>query len=150
MSHKHCYEQTKASHVNSRRLEKPAEWSEYIYKVLLNSGFVTMAAIHGIADGREWAASSGFSVTPEEAKYIINGFTEPRELRRYGILLGGIVYTCTTVRPKYILGRRGSSGCVIYMCKQSIIIAVYGGDVLPGGCLNIVLKLGDYLEDNGL
>lgn len=40
-------------------------------------------------------------------------------------------------------------GCVIFKCKTCLIVGVYEEGVHPGGCYNMISKVGDYLKDQG-
>lgn len=57
-------------------------WNSYIEN-LQASGSVKKAAICG-HDGSQWAASEGFSVTPDEAKNLVAAFTNSSTLTMSG------------------------------------------------------------------
>lgn len=132
-------------------LKMPSSWNEYITTVLTDSGFVTQSAIYG-RDGRKWAASKGFDVGPEELKALVCGFTDPTKLWRDGVRVGGCRYSCTRAESGLIVGRESKegTGCVIFRCRKCLVIAVHGEGAHPGGCYNVVTKLGDYLKEQGI
>lgn len=126
-------------------------WSEYVTNVLIESGYVSRAAIVG-SDGRRWAASPTLELSSAEVKAIANGFVEPNSLRLDGISLCGKLYTCTRMDSVVMVGREGASGsgCIVYRCRNSLVIGVYEDGVHPGGCYNMICKVGDYLREHGL
>lgn len=119
--------------------------------VLLESGFVSKAAIVGLQDGRKWAATHNFDVSFQEVSDIVNGFVDPSKLRLVGISLHQSVYTFTRMDSAIMVGRDSGTGhgCVIYRCRTCLVIGVYEEGAHPGGCYNMITKLGDYLKDQG-
>ena len=132
-------------------LKMPSSWNEYISTVMTDSGFVTKGAIYGI-DNRKWASSKGFDITGEEVKALVNGFTDPAKLWTDGIKLNGREYTCTRSESGLLVGRESTegSGCIIYRCNKCVVIGVHEEGAHPGGCYNLIVKLGDYLKDVGV
>lgn len=127
----------------------PGSWMEYIKSVLIDSGFVTKAAICGL-DGKLWAASDDFDIAASDIRGVLGAFVDPTELRIDGIHLGTEEYTCTRADGVIIAGRESThgTGCILYKCNTCLIVGVFGEGGHPGGCYNIILKLGDYLRDN--
>lgn len=123
---------------------------EYVTSVLIDSGFVTKAAIFGL-DGHRWAASGGFEISPNEIRDIVGAYVDPTNLMTDGIILGTDEYTCTRADGMIIAGRKSvqGTGCILYKCRTCLIIGVFGEGGHPGGCYNITLRLGDYLRDIG-
>jgi len=132
-------------------LKMPSSWNEYISTVLTDSGFVTKGAIYG-KDGRKWATSKGFDVSQEEVKSLVCGFTDPSSVWKDGVKVAGSRFSCTRAESALIIGRESKegTGCVVYRCKKCIIIAVHGEGAHPGGCYNLVTKLGEYLNEQGI
>ena len=117
--------------------------------VLIDSGFVSRAAILG-HDGRAWAASPGFHVQPVAVQQIVDGFVDPCKIRIEGMNVGTRKYTCTKVDSSVMIGRDSATGygCIVYRCKTCILVGVYE-ETHPGGCYNMLVKVGDYLRDQG-
>lgn len=132
-------------------LKMPSSWNEYITTVLTDSGFVTRGAIYG-KEGRKWASSKGFDVSSDEVKSLVCGFTDPSKLWKDGVRVGGSVFTCTRAESGLIVGRESKegTGCFVFRCKKCLLIAIHGEGAHPGGCYNLVTKLGDYLRDQGI
>ena len=132
-------------------LKMPSSWNDYVTTVMMDSGYVTKCAIYG-NKGRKWASSTGFEVSSEEIKSIVHGFTDPVKLRAEGIRLDGRTYTCTRSNGEVIVGRECTSGygCIIYRCHKCVVIAVHEEGAHPGGCHHLIMKLGDYLKEQGI
>lgn len=132
-------------------LKLPSSWNDYVTMVMTDSGYVTKGAIYGL-DGRRWAASKGFDVSSEEVKVIVNGFTDPSKLWTKGVCVCGKMYTCTRTDCSVVVGRDSAdgSGCVIYKCNKCLLVAVHEEGAHPGGCHNLMMKLGEYLKDQGV
>ncbi|XP_033738091.1 profilin-2-like isoform X1 [Pecten maximus] len=131
-------------------LNMPCSWREYVANVFLESGHVNRAAIVG-QDGRRWAASPAFDVTASEVQAILDGFVDSSAIRALGISLSNKRYTCTRQDSTVMVGRDSATGfgCVIYRCKLCLIIGVYEESGHPGGCYSMLVKVGDYLKDQG-
>lgn len=132
-------------------LKMPSSWNEYITTVMADSGFVTKGAIYG-TDGRKWATSKGFSVSADEIRHIVHGFTDPTKLWIDGVRVGGKHFTCTRSESGLIVGRESSDGfgCIVYRCNKCLVIAVHEEGAHPGGCYNLITKLGEYLKEQGV
>ena len=94
-------------------------WDEYVQNVLLDSGYVSRAAILGY-DGQSWATSTGFFVSPAELRKIVPAFIDSSTIRKEGIQLSNKKYTCTRTDNELMVGRDISTGwgCIIYKCKN--------------------------------
>ena len=132
-------------------LKMPSSWNEYVTTVMTDSGFVSKGAIYGTR-GQKWASSKGFDVTSDQVKTLVHGFTDPAKLVTDGIHLNGSTYTRTRSDGGVIVGRESAtgSGCIVYKCNKCVIIAVHEEGAHPGGCHNLIMKLGDYLKDQGI
>lgn len=132
-------------------VQMPSSWNDYVTTVMTDSGYVTKGAIYG-NKGRKWASSNGFEVSSEEIKTIVHGFTDPTKLCTDGIYLDGKAYTRTRSNGETIVGREcaSGSGCIIYRCHKCVIIAVHEEGAHPGGCHQLIMKLGDYLKEQGI
>lgn len=132
-------------------LKMPSSWNEYITIVLTDSGFVSRGAIYGV-DGRKWASTSGFDVTCEEIKTLVGGFTDPTRLFKEGVRVSGRCYTCTRAESGLVMGRESAegTGCMVFKCHKCLVIATHEEGAHPGGCYNVVTKLGEYLKEQGI
>ncbi|CAC5393816.1 PFN [Mytilus coruscus] len=130
--------------------QMPCTWKEYVNNVLLDSGYVSRAAILG-NDGKSWATSTGFYVSPAELREIIPAFVDSTKIRNDGIYLNNKRYTCTRMDSTIMVGREIATGfgCVVFKCKTCLIVGVYEDGAHPGGCYNMISKIGDYLKDQG-
>ncbi|VDI66948.1 profilin [Mytilus galloprovincialis] len=95
--------------------EMPCTWKEYVNNVLLDSNYVSRAAILG-NDGKSWATSTGFYVSPAELREIIPAFVDSTKIRNEGICLNNKRYTCTRMDSTIMVGREIATGfgCVIF------------------------------------
>ena len=123
-------------------------WQKYIDKVLLNSGYISQAAIHSMDSGQVWAASPGFEIQDKDVMLLVERFANPDALRTGGgFQLMDSKFVCLRAEPDFILGRKSSTGCSICKCNRCVIIAIYEEGVNPGTCHSFVMKLGDYLKE---
>ncbi|XP_052774314.1 profilin-1A-like [Mya arenaria] len=129
----------------------PSSWNEYISLVLTDSGFVTNSAIYG-TEGRKWASTPGYGVTCDEIKTLVFGFIDPSKLWKDGVRVGGRTFTCTRAESGLIVGRESTegTGCVVFRCNKCLVIATHEEGAHPGGCYNVVTKLGEYLKEQGI
>ena len=112
----------------------------------MSSGVITKAAIIGLDKARTWASSANFEVDVVEARYLIEGFMDPTEIRSQGILLDGQYLVCIRADSDLIIGRKAGGGCIIAKCKQLIIITMFK-DPFQANCCNLICKLATYLRD---
>ncbi|KAK6176954.1 hypothetical protein SNE40_015155 [Patella caerulea] len=127
-------------------------WKDYI-DALLEKGYVSKVAIHGLKDGKRWAGCFAFDVSQTEVAELIKGFTDSSYLRQEGISLNGVKYTLTRVSEgKIMVGRDGSTGagCVVYKCNTCLLVCVHDEGISPGGCYTVVERIGDFLRNQSL
>jgi len=120
-------------------------WQEYITNSLEGSGTVKKGAICG-HDGSTWAASAGFSIAVEEAKAMVNGFTNQDALRASGMKASGTKYFFLSGDEGVLRGKKDKTGIHVVKTLQAIIVAVYEEPTQPGQCANTVETLADYLK----
>ena len=125
-------------------------WGDYILK-LLERGYVTDAALHGVKDGKRWATSPEFEVLPEEAKVVVDGFVDEEKLRQNGVHIAQIKYIVTYADSKLIVGEDASSGagCVLFKCHTCVIIATHSKTIAAAQCQNVVERVGEFLRNKG-
>ncbi|CAO3663572.1 unnamed protein product [Umbelopsis vinacea] len=119
-------------------------WQAYVDNNLIGSGQITQAGIYGLQGG-QWAASSGFSVTPAELQTIQQGFGDAAVLQANGVRVNGIKYMFLRSDDRSIYGKKGNDGVVIVKTTQAILIGVYDDKVTPGNATKVVEGLADYL-----
>ncbi|XP_035826051.1 profilin [Aplysia californica] len=130
-----------------------SSWNDYITVVLVESGHVTAAAIHSTRSGSLWAGTPNFRLSYNEIQAIEGGFMNDEQIRIHGIYLNGRHFTLSRLSEQRIMvGRdaRSGHGCVVYRCRQCLVVAVYEESNHPGGCFNTVVQLGDFLLENKL
>ena len=127
-------------------MSRKVSWKEYIDNTLMSSGVITKAAIIGLDKGKTWASSLGFEVDQIEAKYLIDGFMDPTDLRSQGILVDGQYYVCIRADSDIIIGRKTGGGCILAKCKQLMIVTIFDDPFQPN-CCNLLCKLAAYLRD---
>ncbi|KAF5309831.1 hypothetical protein D9619_010321 [Psilocybe cf. subviscida] len=119
-------------------------WQAYVDTNLVGSGKVTRAAILG-QKGGVWASSPGFTISPEEEKAIIKGYTDNDSIRANGVRLGGQKFFTLSVEGRTIQAKKGADGVVIVQTKQAILVAVYESPLQAPETTPIVEALADYM-----
>ncbi|KAJ2956249.1 hypothetical protein NQZ79_g7873 [Umbelopsis isabellina] len=119
-------------------------WQAYVDTNLLGSGQITQAGIYG-AQGGQWAASSGFQVSPTELQAIQQGFSDSSNLQASGVHVNNVKYMFLRSDDRSIYGKKGNGGVVIVKTVQAILVGVYDDKVTPGNATKVVEGLADYL-----
>jgi len=121
-------------------------WQTYVDTSLVGSQKITKAAILG-QQGGVWATSSGFTLSAEEQKAVINAFQDRDAVLANGIRLAGVKYFTTTaeVGEPVVIGKKGNDGCVLAKSSQAILVAVYQAPILAQQARQTVEDLKDYL-----
>jgi len=124
-------------------------WQSYVDQSLLSTGKVSKAAIHG-HDGNVWATSTGFAVTQDEVKKIVEAYKDPTGIQANGLFLAGVKYTYLRSMDNEIYCKKGSdNGCCIVKTPQAVIVGVYEAGMQGGDANKVVGALGDYLKNSG-
>ena len=125
-------------------------WQPYVDNNLLGTGQVSQGAIIG-SDGITLATSTGFSVTPQEAKVIISGLQDISSLQRNSpfISINGIKYVVNSCSNSSILGVYARSGVCIVKTNQKLVIGKYDAPTSKSACLSAVQNLADNLISVG-
>ncbi|PWN30162.1 Profilin/allergen [Jaminaea rosea] len=119
-------------------------WQGYIDNQLVGTKSITQAAILGIKGG-VWAASPGFTVTPQEQTALVKGFDDPSPLQSGGLHVAGKKYFCLQANDRSIYGKAGADGVVLVKTNQAVLVGQYASPILPGEATKVVEQLGDYL-----
>lgn len=81
-------------------------WQSYVDTNLLGTGKVSHAAILGLKGG-VWAASAGFSLSPEEQKQLVAMFDNPSGVQASGLHAAGKKYFCLRADDRSVYGKLG-------------------------------------------
>ncbi|KAL1954517.1 hypothetical protein VTO42DRAFT_1077 [Malbranchea cinnamomea] len=125
-------------------------WQAYVDTSLVGSGHVDKAAIFDAKGSSVWAASPGFSVSPQEIQAIVASFTNPpegqlKDVQTNGFNVCGEKYFALQSDESRLYGKKGKEGVVIVKTKQALLVAHYPETVQPGQATNTVETLADYL-----
>jgi profilin len=123
-------------------------WQEYVDSHLVGTGHVKKAMIIGL-DGSTWATSAGFSIKPDEAKKLIQAFSDPSQALANGIVLAGTKYMTLRADNRSVYGKKGATGFCAVKTNQAVLISAYDETIQPGQAANTTEKLADYLIENG-
>ncbi|KAK5660276.1 hypothetical protein OQA88_12816 [Cercophora sp. LCS_1] len=122
---------------------------------LVGSGHIDMGAIISAAGDSTWAATSGFTIKPEEMKAIVailkDGGSGPAVDKAFGegIHIGGERFVAFNIADRHIYGRQGRTGIIIVKTGQAILVGHYGEGVQAGNATQTVEALADYLVKAG-
>ncbi|KAJ6262845.1 hypothetical protein Dda_1402 [Drechslerella dactyloides] len=120
---------------------------------LVGSGNVDAGAIFSAAGDSVWANSSGFNVSPDEIKSLVQAYALPDKstssLWGEGLHIAGVKYVCTKVDDRSIYGKKGKTGVCIVKTKQAIVIARYPDTVQTQSAATTTEGLADYLIKTG-
>ncbi|CAO1630937.1 unnamed protein product [Parajaminaea phylloscopi] len=119
-------------------------WQGYIDNQLLGTKCVSQAAILGLKGG-VWAASSDFTITPQEQSALIKGFDDPSPLQSGGLHVAGRKYFCLQANDRSIYGKSGADGVVLVKTNQAVLVGQYASPIVPGEATKVVEQLADYL-----
>jgi profilin len=122
-------------------------WDSY-RDTLIKSGAVKMAAVVG-HEGGVWTTSPGFTVTADEVKALLGGFSNPSTFHMNGVNVGGSKYMYLQSDDTQIQAKKGATGVSIAKAGKCIIIATYGDGQQPGNCRANVERIRDYLVSSG-
>ncbi|KAH7890520.1 profilin, partial [Phlebopus sp. FC_14] len=119
----------------------------YVDANLLGTGKIQKAAILG-QKGGIWAISSGYKLSPEEQKAILNAHKNLEATQATGIRLAGQKFFTLQANDRSIYGKKVQDGCVIVKTKQAILVAEYVAPIQAAEATPIVEGLADYLISN--
>ncbi|KIM69704.1 hypothetical protein SCLCIDRAFT_720974 [Scleroderma citrinum Foug A] len=125
-------------------------WQVYVDSNLVGTGKVARAAILG-QKGGVWAASAGFTLTPEEQKAITAAFGNLGATQASGVRLAGQKFfvTRTDEVDSVIHGRKQNDGCTIVKTKQAILVTEYDAPTQAQESFTVVDGLAKYLRSVG-
>ncbi|GAA5869276.1 hypothetical protein JCM3774_004191 [Rhodotorula dairenensis] len=119
-------------------------WQAYVDSNLLGTGKITRAAILG-QQGGVWAASAGYSLSPEEQSALTKVHSDPASAQAHGVKAAGQKFLCIRADDRSVYGKKSADGIIVVKTKQAILVAEYGHPTQPGEATKIVEELADYL-----
>ncbi|MQY27481.1 profilin [Nocardia aurantia] len=102
--------------------ERPAgTWQQHVDEQLISNGPFSHAAIFGL-DGRQWAASAGFSVTAGEFAALEAPLADPRVPLPDGLRIAGQVYSAESPERGRITGSNRMCHLTIQKTSKAVVI----------------------------
>jgi len=123
-------------------------WQTYVDENLLGSAKVSKAAIIGLKGG-VWASSSGYTLSTQEQKDIVDGFSHPDKVQASGVRLAGQKFFALQANGDVIYGKKQADGCVIAKTNQAVLVTEYNAPIQATESTTTVLALADYLKSVG-
>ncbi|KAM0683597.1 profilin [Mitosporidium daphniae] len=123
-------------------------WQQYVDSCLLETNKLSQAAILG-HDGAIWASSPNFELSSEEISSLIEAFRDASKARERGLYIAGVRNIILRADSRSIYGKNGASGALFVKTGQTIIVATYGSEHIPGNATAVVEQLADYLISAG-
>lgn len=127
-------------------------WQAYVDDTLLGSGQLDKAAILSGDGAGPWAATAGFTITPEEGANIaaiLAGGPAKDKAFADGFHASGERFVATRAEDRSLYGRKGKEGVAIVKTKMAIVVGHYGEQHQAGNAAVVVEKLADYLIGQG-
>ncbi|GJJ12912.1 hypothetical protein Clacol_007159 [Clathrus columnatus] len=123
-------------------------WQAYVDTNLLGSNKISKAAILG-QKGGVWAASAGYTLSPQEQSAILAAHTNPDATQANGIRLCNQKFFTLSVNARSVYGKKSAEGCLLVKTKQAILVAEYGPPNQHAEVAKVVEGLADYLISVG-
>ncbi|KAI0254572.1 profilin [Lactifluus subvellereus] len=123
-------------------------WQSYVDTNLVGTGKISRAAILG-QQGGVWAASQGYSLSPQEQREVLASFNEPDKVQTSGVRLVGQKFFTLQADARSIYVKKGGDGAILVKTKQAVLVAEYLAPIQAGEATPIVEKLADYLISVG-
>ncbi|TEB30892.1 profilin [Coprinellus micaceus] len=123
-------------------------WQAYVDTNLVGSGKVTKAVILG-QQGGVWASSSGYVLSPEEQKAVLNAFKSHEAVLASGLRLAGQKYFALQANERSVYLKKQADGVVIVKTKQAVLVGVYEAPIQAAEATTVVEGLADYLISVG-
>merc|ERR1719481_187043 len=132
------------------RISSKMSWQAYVNDQLLSTRKIKHAVICG-HDGTMWASSSGFPVTADELKILVNQYEDVNQMSMNGLRLAGKKYMFLSNDPDkgVVRGKLKESGIHCIKTKQTYIICLYDETAKPQEVAGVTEKLGEYLVSVG-
>jgi len=134
-------------------------WQEYIDVSLVGTHHIDKAAIISAAGDSVWAASPGFTISPDEMKALVPviGGDDDKINKAYGegIYVAGERYVVFRVvegvRPGHrsVYARMGKKGLVLANTTKAVLVAHYGEDQVAQNATKVTEDLAEYLTKLG-
>jgi profilin len=122
-------------------------WDSYT-QTLTSGGAAKSAAIIGL-EGGVWAASPGLTISADEIKTLVSGFSNASVFQQGGVVVGGQKYMYLQSDETQIQGKKGATGVSVAKAGKCLIIGIYGDGQQPGNCRSNVERIRDYLVGVG-
>jgi len=109
------------------------------------------AAILNSEGNSVWAASPGFTVSPNEMREVVNAFKDKgdangvKSVQSTGLHVAGEKFIVLKADERSLYGKKGREGIVIVKTTQALLVTHYPETVQPGAAANTVEQLADYL-----
>lgn len=124
-------------------------WQTYVDSNLVGSGGCTQAAIFG-HDGGRWAISSGWNISTEEIKGVLDGYKDGTRLNSAGITIAGKKYYTVKSDQYIIYACAGSNeGICCEKTAKSLLVVKYQSPIMSGTASIVVHKVAEYLRESG-
>ena len=123
-------------------------WQGYVDNLVGNKAAVSKAAFIGL-DGSIWAKSTDLNLSGDEAKKLVDTFSNPSLGFQNGFMIEGKKHMCIRASPEDVVGKLGTSGFSAYKTNQCVILGYYVEPATPGNCEVAVGKYADYLKGSG-
>ncbi|KAI7256626.1 hypothetical protein KC345_g10954 [Hortaea werneckii] len=125
-------------------------WQAYVDQSLVGTGNLDKAAIFNNEGNSVWAATHGFTVSPQEMQEVVTAYKDPgtdgvKQVQSTGLHIAGDRFVVLKADERSIYGKKGREGVVIVKTTQAILVTHYPETVQPGAAANTVEQLADYL-----
>merc|ERR1712070_1088238 len=137
------------THTNNTHVGKMS-WQAYVDQSLVGTGNLDKAAIFNNEGNSVWAATQGFTVSPQEMQEVVTAYKDPgtdgvKQVQSTGLHIAGDRFVVLKADERSIYGKKGREGVVIVKTTQAILVTHYPETVQPGAAANTVEQLADYL-----
>mgnify|MGYP002476880476 FL=1 len=119
-------------------------WNDYITN-LVGTGHVEKAAIVG-PNGSIWAASPGWNIAAAEITAIASGWPN---FSSTGVKIAGTKFMFLRGDDQVVVAKDKATGLCIGKTKQAFVIGYHNDKMQLGNCNKEVLKIVDYLSEQG-
>ncbi|KIM43791.1 hypothetical protein M413DRAFT_443689 [Hebeloma cylindrosporum] len=123
-------------------------WQTYVDSNLVGTGKVAKAAILGLQGG-VWASTPGYTLSTEEQKAIVNGFSKPDDVLAGGLRLQGQKFFALRANGDTIQLKKSGDGAIIAKTTQAVLVAEYVAPIQAPEANPVVEGLADYLKSVG-
>jgi hypothetical protein len=124
-------------------------WDAWIQSGLASEGkFMTSYTICGTA-GEVWASGGAAPCTAEEAKTLVNNLAGGNS-QTQGLTYGGVKHMCLQDVGTAAIGKKGTSGVVVFQTSKARLIGHYNMDgATPKGLMMALERIAGAFENAG-